>query len=69
MVTKVAARYHIGQVHADRNVFTTIAMRTDRGDALALAFRFATGRQRVFMCGNHSREYVQVEPASLRDSD
>ena len=67
VVTKVADRYHIGQVHADRNVFTAIAMRSDRDDALALACRFVTGCQRVFLHGPNSREYVQVDCASLRD--
>ena len=66
VVTKVADRYHIGQVHADRNVFTAIAMRTDRDDALALACRFVTGRQRVFTYGKNSRHYEQVDCASRR---
>jgi hypothetical protein len=66
VVTKVADRYHIGQVHADRDVLTAITMRTGRGDALTFACRFVTGPQRVFLCGTHAREYVQVDCASLK---
>jgi hypothetical protein len=67
-VTKVANRYHIGQVHADRDVLTAITMRTDRGDALALACRFVMGRQRVFLYDDAgSRDFVEIDCATLTD--
>jgi hypothetical protein len=49
MVTKVAERYHIGQVQADTDVFTTIAVLADRNAAFTLACQLVTGRQRVFL--------------------
>ena len=49
IVTKVGDRYHIGQMSAARKVLTQIAMRADLDDALDLARRFVTRRQRVFL--------------------
>ena len=60
VVTKVGDRYHIGQVHGARIVLTPIAMRTERDDAFALAFRFVTRRQRVFLYGSKAQEYLLV---------
>ena len=68
VVTKVADRYHIGQVQADRDVLTAITMRTDRSDALAFACRFVTGHQRVFLYDQaHTRDCVEIDCAKRHD--
>lgn len=51
VVTKVATLYHIGRVQAVGQPVTTIDVRNDRNQALALACRAVTGHQRVFLYG------------------
>ena len=65
IVTKVGNRYHLGQVAAARRVLTQIAMRADLDDALDLARRFATRRQRVFLYKYAGApDYVEIDGAT-----
>lgn len=63
VVTKVADRYHIGRVHADSDVLTTIAVLTHRNAALASACRLVTGHQRVFMSAQAGSGHIEIDCA------
>ena len=64
VVTHVAHHFYVGRTEWETTVLSAIGVKNSQAEALALAWRFVTGRQRVFMNENAgSPHFIEITAA------